>query len=185
MKNMMYTVINEYSENKLKNKVKPITKTILSQFIKKGFTFTPKQIIKINKKLIPHNCSTATFNTYHYRAIKEGISCGILSKNDEHLPNNLIKLQSVNYWQSQLRSSKYKNFQNSTITRNSTKGMYLYLLNEFNTWLIKNEFKIKMMMPLSDTTFEKTERLIIFSSVEEMLKLLEDSPSSQIEIKKS
>jgi len=177
-----YEVITPYSEDKLNSKCTKIARKILSKFTEKGFKFTPKTIIDKNKILISHSCSNQTFSTYHYNVLKMGVSTGILSKCNTDLYDDISNLKSIKYWQSQLRSSKYKNLKTRTSDAKSTKGLYLYLLNEFNKWLVSKEFSIKKTIPISEDTLRTVQQNVIFSSVEELLTLFDNSPSSQKDI---
>jgi len=177
-----YEVVEPYSEDKLNSKCTKMTRKILSEFTEKGFKFTPKTIIDKNKILISHSCSNQTFSTYHYKALKIGVLTGILSKYNIELCDDISNLKSVKYWQSQLRSSKYKNLKTRTCDAKSTKRLYLYLLNEFNKWLVSREFSIKKTIPISEDTLRTIQQNVVFSNVEELLMLFDDSPSSQKDI---
>jgi rubrerythrin len=88
----------------------------------------------------------------------------------------------VQYWQGQLRGSKYKNLKNKTQDAKSTKGNYLYLLGGFNDWIQGQKFNIKINIPIKENTFEIVREDIVFKNVEEILTLFEDSPSSKKDI---
>ncbi len=80
-----------------------------------------------NKKT---SCSIRSFQRYHYKALTIAVSLGILQKESMNLSStpSFKQLETIQYWQSQLRSSKYKNVKNKTQELHSTKSTYLYHL---------------------------------------------------------
>ncbi len=177
-----YEVISAYSKDKINAKSSNMTKIILSAFTEKGERFSPKDLIENNKNIIPHSCSHDSFASYHYIALKEGVHAGILSRCNAGPHGELESLSSVKYWQSQLRSSKYKNIRSQSSESKTTRGLYLYLLNEFNRWLVSKEFKIRKTVQMSENTLKIVEQNTSFSSAEELLKLFDSSPSSQKDV---
>ncbi len=69
------------------------------------------------------------------QAIKHARDLGILQRCDDiSIPEWFKNLNTVSYWQSQIRGSKVKNTSKNIV---STKSQYLYHLWNFNKWLSK------------------------------------------------
>jgi hypothetical protein len=127
----LYKVITPFSDDEIKTKCNPIVKMILSRFSTVGYEFDPKELIKSNKESIEYTCTLDSFRRYHSIALEIGVSSGILKKRDNFVEKekNMALLKSVEYWQSLLRSSKYKNLNNSTTNRNNTPGVYISIFS--------------------------------------------------------
>ncbi len=179
-----YEVTTSYSDKIIYTKCSSMTKEILSQFTKIGYSFNLQDLIENNIKSISHTCSHDSFYRYHTKALKIGVSAGILSKKMDYdkTDNPLMDLKSIQYWQSQLRSSKYRNIKENAVAKKTTKYHYFTMLNKFNQWLTDKNFKIKKTIQISKDTFQHVEKETVFSSVEEMLHLLENSPLNKQDI---
>lgn len=182
-----YTIKKSFDESIFnKNKIKKcpkIIKIILEKLPKTG-EFIPLDIIKENEKNITFTCSHDTFRGYHYLALKIGVKCDFIIKKLIKLERTISDLETVQYWQSQLRGSKYKNLKSETFENNSTKGRYLWHLDKFNQWLVPKEFQIKKTVTIGDNTFKVISQKHSFVNIEELLKLFDESPSSIKDIKK-
>jgi len=179
-----YEVITSYSNKIIHTKCSSMTKAILSQFTKIGYRFNLQDLIENDLKSILHTCSSDSFYRYHTKALKIGVSTGILSKKMDYdkTDNPLMDLKSIQYWQSQLRSSKYRNIKENSVAKKTTKYHYFTMLNKFNQWLTDKNFKIKKTIQISKDTFQHVEKETVFSSVEEMLNLLENSPLNKQDV---
>ncbi|MCJ8306576.1 MAG: tyrosine-type recombinase/integrase [Nitrosopumilus sp.] len=161
-----------------------MTQKILSDFSKIDHTFSVQELLNKNKEKIQHTCSADIFYRYHTVAIKAGVDAKILSKKLHYkdMENELTKLQSIQFWQSQLRDSKYKNIKENFVAKKTTKYYYLTMLTKFNKWLVGQTFKIKKQIQISEDTFRNTEQTMSFSNIEETLELLECSSSVKKDI---
>ena len=91
-----------------------------------------------------------------------------------------MNLETVSYWQSKLRGSKFKNV--SEGAKLTTKSLYISHLWFFNRWLVKNTFSINQTRPLSENTFEQVQIESSFKSVEELVKILSNPLSIQSDV---
>jgi len=163
-----------------------MTVSILSKLTKKGFRFNPLDLVKSNVNKIPHSCSQDSFYRYHTMAIEAGIDEGIIEKNTSDILTDtpIGHLQSVKYMQKSMRGSKYIHLESMSTSYGSTFGTYLRTLVHFNSWLIKKEFKIKTKIQLSNNTFKIIRKTMSFSSIEDLLNLVDDFPESQKDVVK-
>ena len=91
--------------------------------------------------------------------------------NSNTVPEWFKKLDSVSFWTSQLRGSKFKNHNKANMS--TTKTQYLNQLWHFNKWLSEKTFTINTLQANSENSFvQKTEKKI-FDNVEFLLKVLE------------
>jgi hypothetical protein len=106
-------------------------------------------------------------------AFELGVTIGILKKLECSIscPQWFKDLETISYWQSQLRSSKFKN--NIGATKQSTKDIYLYSLWMFNRWLVTNTFIINNVKLLKNHTFKHETEKVSFTNVEDLIKILE------------
>ena len=107
------------------------------------------------------------------RIIKQAYETNILQKvdNDKSIPDWFEKMDTVSYWQSQLRGSKQKRIKEND--RNTTKRQYLYQLWVFNRWLSKKIFVINSLQINEDSSFRQKKENKKFNNVEELLDILE------------
>lgn len=186
MSQITYHVISAYSDEKIKTHIPQGAKSIISQFITPGYKFTTDELIKKNMKNKKTSCSIRSFQRYHYKALTLAVSLGILKKESMNLSSTpaFKQLETIQYWQNQLRSSKYKNMKNKTHELHSTKSTYLYHLWNFNTWLIGKKFKIRKTVNLSEDTFKSVENIVSFNNVEDLIILLDTPFRNTIDIVK-
>ena len=91
------------------------------------------------------------------------------------IPTYFENLETVSYWQSQLRGSRFKHSEG----KSSTRKQYLYHLWVFNKWLLGKKFQIDSINNISNNTFihKKTDKQ--FTTVEDLLHVLEQPLSPQ------
>ena len=90
---------------------------------------------------------------------------------------DFCQLESVSYFASQLRGSKYRNLKD-TRKLSSTKKDYLYRLWEFNNWLHGKSFDFKIEKQLSDNTYQVDTENITLESVDHFLQLFQQPHSN-------
>ena len=94
-----------------------------------------------------------------------------INPNDQTAPEWFKQLDTVSFWQAQLRGSRFKNIKSPIY--NGTKMQYLYQLWKFNKWLSGRGFTIHMLQSGSENSFiHKTEEKK-FDNVEDLIRLLE------------
>jgi len=96
-----------------------------------------------------------------------------------HLPEWFRQINSIQYWQSQLRGNRQKNVK---ATQDSTKIAYLRQLWNFNKWLTSTDpdnnnqprrFKIQTLQRTDEKTFIQNTENMEFKNVEYILNILE------------
>ena len=177
----VYCVIKPYDEKKLKSKYPNRIKTILSKLDNKGYKFTPSEFIHDYKKSTIPTCSIRSFRAVLQTVLKIAVNEGVLTKEsgENQVPQWFKILESISYWQKQLRSSKYHNLKKETMT---TQKIYLNHLWNFNIWLSKNSFSIRKTIAVKNNLFKSTNEKTTFSNVEEILKILENPFSNQSDV---
>jgi len=90
------------------------------------------------------------------------------------------QLESVQYYASQLKGSRYKNLHPKRKIH-STKEQYLYRLWEFNNWLHGKTFEFSKVRYVDTSTFKKEKKKVTINTVEDFLKLYQDSFYSESE----
>lgn len=88
------------------------------------------------------------------------------------------KLESVSYFLSQLRKSRYKNIPDERKNFSGTQRRYCYNLLAFNNWLIGKKFEITQLHWIDSDTFKKIKSEITFTGVEQLLELCKGSQNS-------
>ncbi len=91
------------------------------------------------------------------------------------IPEHFETLETVAYWQSQLRGSRFKHSTN----KSSTRKQYLYHLWAFNKWLYGKKFQIDSINNVSNDTFAITKTDRSFETVEDLLKVMDQPLSPQ------
>ncbi len=168
-----YCVVKPYDENSLKQHYPHRIKTLLSKFNTKNYEFTPAEFIRDFKKLTIPTCSITSYRSALQIALKSGLDEKILIRKtgESHTPEWFKHLESVIYWQEQLRSSKYYNLEKRVVTTQST---YLSHLWSFNCWLSKKSFIIKKVIHLENNLFKTDDDDDVFSNVQKLLQLLDN-----------
>jgi len=107
------------------------------------------------------------------KTIKQAYEANIIQKidNGKSIPSWFEKMDTVSYWQAQLRGSKQKRIKGND--RNTTKRQYLYQLWVFNRWLSKKTFSINSLQINKDNSFRQKKEDKKFKNVEELLGILE------------
>lgn len=138
--------------------------------LKPGQTISSKFLFEQHKeKLLSLYRNENTIQTDISRAIKNAREEGLLQRHDDlQIPEWFTQLQTVSYWQSQLRGNKQKNNLN---TVNSTKHQYLYHLWNFNKWLSNNTFSMNLMFSVGENRFEQKTETRQFKNIEELFEL--------------
>ena len=109
-----------------------------------------------------------------YRYLRNGKKIGMLfeeSKEEKSISfEDFIKLDSVEYWISQLSCTKFKNLKCNTILH-GTQATHGYHLWAFNEWLQGKTFCCRNIKQLENNTFSMNEEDVTFGTVQDMLKL--------------
>ncbi len=180
-----YEVIQVYDPSK--NYTEHIQKRwgeILEKFDTMGYTFSPKDFYNQNKSMMESkNRSKNSAKSILTMSLNLGTKIGVLKKRDESaVPDWFKELESVKYWQDQLRGDKRKNLKvGSTGT---TKSLYLGRLWNFNRWLSKQTMKIKITKQVSEDTFKQIQEFRTFENVEGLTSLLTQTIPNRIDVVK-
>jgi len=110
-----------------------------------------------------------------------GKKIGVLELvNDDRIPlpfREFLQLESVDYWQSQLRKSKTKNVKDRYFERSGTQDQYGRRLWSFNNWLYGKTFSFNRTRQIDDDTFKRISEKITLTGVEQFLELLQQPNS--------
>ncbi len=99
----------------------------------------------------------------------------VKATHNSNIPKHFESLETVAYWQSQLRGSRFKHSKG----KSSTRKQYLYHLWVFNKWLVGKQFQVDLISNISNNTFVQTKTNNSFESVEGLLRVLEQPISPQ------
>ncbi|MGY8766488.1 MAG: tyrosine-type recombinase/integrase [Nitrospinaceae bacterium] len=175
MQTTTYTVIKSFGDTNL-NHSENITKQCKNALssLQKGETFEARKFIK---EIMPRFCKATNIRNIAnigYKHLKVGTNIGMLhlkSKEEKSISfKNFIKLDSVEYWISQLSSTKFKNIKINSILH-GTQATHGYHLWAFNEWLQGKSFRCKVIRQLENNTFSMNEENTSFDTVQDMLEL--------------
>jgi hypothetical protein len=110
-------------------------------------------------------------------------SLEIINSNDNILPkplklNEFVQLESISYFLSQLRKSRFKNISDENKRFSGTQRRYAYNLLAFNNWLIGKEFDINQTKWVDQDTFKQNKVTVTFRGIEHLLELCKESQNS-------
>lgn len=132
---------------------------------------------KFVKEIMPKFCKTTNARNIAnigYRYLRDGKKIGMLfeeSKEEKSISfEDFIKLDSVEYWISQLSCTKFKNLKCNTILH-GTQATHGYHLWAFNEWLQSRTFRCRNIKQLENNTFSMNEEDVTFDTIQDMLEL--------------
>ena len=96
------------------------------------------------------------------KGITHACSCGILKRISPH--DQILGLNSVKFWLTQLNESGHKN----SISKNGTKSLYLQGLSKFDAWLPGRSF-LSHETVIHDGQINRQAVTKSFANIEEML----------------
>lgn len=144
--------------------------------LKKGETINPRKFIEENQdKFTKGKRSFKSNSQLVYHAFWYGKKIGMLkelSHEDSGVPisyENFCKLESVSYFISQLRKSRYRNVDPGKAT--GTRHAYAYRLWSFNNWLHGKTFEFTHEIQIKKDTYKRGTESIQLNGVEDLLKL--------------
>jgi len=115
--------------------------------------------------------SKVTAKNYIYEAIKTAYQLKtIIRIDDMSVPGWFMELETVSFWQSQLRGTKLKNIKSTHIS--TTKSQYLLQLWHFNKWFLGRQFTINSFESHNGKFIPKIHKKE-FVNVEELLRFSE------------
>ena len=124
---------------------------------------------KYVSELVFPNENTAKNNVS--RAIKVAFDQKMIVRIDEsRVPDWFVKLETISFWQNQLRGAKVKNDKSKYIS--TTKNQYLLHLWHFNKWLLGKKFTVNLLES-NNGKFEVKTSKRKFSNIEELLRFSE------------
>ena len=167
-----YKVISKIDNENISKKLRPILLELnVGELIStKSFFDKHKDMLCFKNDESAKNCiSNALKIAYESNRIER--------TNDKAVPKWFKKLDSVSFWISQLRGSKFKN--PSRVNINTTQTQYLHQLWQFNKWISEKTFRINTLQASNENSFvQKTEKKT-FSNVEFLLRVLEQPFADQ------
>jgi hypothetical protein len=175
MKNLSYRVIKTINEidSSHMSTITAQCKRVLTS-LQKGDIFEAKKFAREN---MPKFCKTANARNIiniGYRYLRDGKKIGMLFEIPKEKKSisfeDFIKLDTVNYWISQLSSTKFKNLKCNTILH-GTQATHGYHLWAFNEWLQGKTFRCRIIKTLDDNKFSMNEEDVSFTTVQDMLEL--------------
>ena len=155
---------------------------IVYRFGDTGTRFSADEIIQRDMPDRPKSCSKATFINYHYQALSIAQKRGIIKKTMSPKRTHINCLQSVQYWERQLRGSRYRNASASYNSSNTTRSMYVRRLASFDRWLTARSFTIKQNVRVGNHTLEERILETRFENVEQLLTMFDDSAISKKDV---
>ncbi len=175
MQTTTYTVIKSFNDMDLSHSenITNQCRNALSS-LEKGDVFEAKKFIKEKMPKFCKATNIRNITNMGYKHLKVGTNIGMLylkSKEEKSISfENFIKLDSVEYWISQLSSTKFKNIKSNSILH-GTQATHGYHLWAFNEWLHGKSFRCKVIRQLENNTFSMNEEDTSFDTVQDMLEL--------------
>ncbi len=119
-----------------------------------------------------------TISVYGWRILRIGKKIGILQECNINKPpithDDFDKLETVHYWLSQLRSTKFKNLTENKFKKSGTVDQYSYRTWIFNNWLHGKEFVLHQTRQIEQDTFKRIETTVTIEGMEHLLKLYQE-----------
>lgn len=161
----IYKVVSKIEDKRIHNKLRPILSKInIDEIISVNKLFDEyASILNFNSK------STAKNNMSEALKIANKLQM-IIRIDDKAVPDWFKKLDTISFWQSQLRGNKLKNTKSNSIS--TTKSQYLLQLWHFNKWLSGREFTINSFESHNDKFISKIHKKE-FDNVEDLLRFSE------------
>ncbi|MCE2506290.1 MAG: hypothetical protein J4F36_07465 [Nitrosopumilaceae archaeon] len=175
METVTYTVIKTINDidSSHTRRITEQCKKVLSS-LNKGETFEARKFVKERVPNFTKSVNARNMANMGYRYLRDDKKLGMLQekiKEEKSISfENFIKLDSVEYWISQLSSTKFKNLKCNTILH-GTQATHGYHLWAFNEWLHNKIFRCRAIKQLKDNTFSMKEEDISFDTVQDMLEL--------------
>ena len=150
--------------------------------LNKGETFEARKFVKERIPKFTKSTNARNIANMGYRYLRDGKKLGLLQeeyKEEKSISfEDFIKLDSINYWISQLSSTKYKNLKCNTILH-GTQATHGYHLWAFNEWVHGKTFRCRAIKQLEDNKFSMKDEDISFDTVQDMLELYKMPNSNQ------
>ena len=161
-----YKMISNIDNQNISKKLRPILLELkIGEVITtKSFFYKHKLTLGFKNDESAKNCISNAFKIAYELNMIERI-------NNKAVPEWFKKLDTVSFWQSQLRGSKFKN--PSRVNTNTTKIQYLHQLWQFNKWISEKIFTVNTLQASNENSFvQKTEKRE-FKNIEKLLRILE------------
>ena len=156
-------------------------KKVLSS-LNKGESFEARKFVKERMPKFSKSANARNIANMGYRYLRDGKKIGMLKKQHKEGKSisfeDFIKLDSVEYWISQLSSTKFKNVKCNTILH-GTQATHGYHLWAFNEWLQDKTFRCRAIKQLENNTFSMNDEDVSFGTVQDMLELYKMPNSNQ------
>jgi len=155
-------------------------KKVLSD-LEQGRTFSGKEFVSNEIPNYSKSKNPDSITTYGWKILRTGKQIGILEDcNKVKLPisrDDFNQIESISYWLSQLRTTKFKNLKDAKSKRSGTVDQYSYRSWIFNNWLHGKEFVLHQTRQLDEDTFRRIEKNVTIQGLDHLLKLYQ-SPHS-------
>ncbi len=161
-----YRVISKMDCKKISKKLRStiLELNVGDEISVKSFFEKHKQALDFKNDRTARNRIANAFKIAHVENTIERI-------NDPAAPEWFKKLDTVSFWQLQLRGSKFKNSDGTKTS--TTKTQYLFHLWHFNKWILEKTFTINTLQAGSGGHFLQKTEARKFRNVEEVLRILE------------
>ncbi len=165
-----YRIIQKIDADLLPKRVPKRIRTIIS-------SISPDDIVSSASILTKYGQELGEINAHYPKnvisfALHAAYKMNLVERlNDNQIPDWFQNLDTVVYWSSQLRGSRYKNTKD--VGTGGTRPVYLYHLWNFNKWIKDRMFKITILEGAGTSIFTQRTTMRKFQTVEEVLRLLD------------
>ena len=155
-------------------------KKIYSDF-DQGRIFSGKEFVSNEMSNYTKSKNASSIAVYGWKILRTGRKIGILQECNEDKPpiarQEFNELETVSYWLSQLRRTKFKNLKNPKSQKSGTVDQYSYRAWIFNNWLHDKEFVLHQTRQIDEDTFKRIEKTVTIQGLEHLLKLYQEPQS--------
>ena len=175
MRTTHYTVIKGMNDvdSAHTTKITDQCRKVLSS-LQKGESFEARKFVKERVPKFSQSANARNIANMGYRYLRDGKKIGMLKEHEKEEKSisfeDFIKLDTVEYWISQLSSTKFKNVKCNTILH-GTQSTHGYHLWAFNEWLQGKTFRCRAIRQLENNTFSMNDEDVTFETVQDMLEL--------------
>ena len=189
MPDALYTVLEEYDPDRDYNtKIPPKSCSILS-LLKNGESFAPRDLRQRadSQHKLDGIKKITSKNTVVFRAIKAGVSIGILEQNVVGINNvisfdDFLNIPEVADWLGMLKPSAVKHKKQSK--HYGTRGEYSHKLRNFHVWLVGKKFPLTRLAQTGPNLYEKICDEVALEGISHLLALYREEGSNPLEFKK-
>jgi len=146
-----------------------------------GHIFSGKEFVLNKMPNYTKSKNANSISAYGWRILRTGKQIGILQDCNKNKPpitrHDFNELETVSYWLSQLRVTKFKNLKTRKSQKSGTVDQYSYRTWIFNNWLHDKQFVLHQTRQIDKDTFKRIENTVTIQGLEHLLKLYQDPHS--------